>query len=208
MRPDDETCYQALAGRDARFDGRFFVGVTTTGIYCRPVCGARTPRRDRCRFFESAILAERGGFRPCLRCRPELAAGQAPADALRRTARVAAARIEAGALDGRGSLARLARDLAVSTRQLRRAVLKVYGLSPARLAHARRLRQARKLLTTTDLPIIEVAFASGFESVRRFNALFREQFDQTPSEMRWASRKRASRKRASGKPARAKAAIF
>ena len=97
-----ETCYKALAARDVRFDGLFFVGVTTTGIYCRPICPARTPRADRCRFFPSAAAAERGGFRPCLRCRPELAPGQAPVDAVGRTARLAAARIEAGGAGWRG----------------------------------------------------------------------------------------------------------
>ncbi len=96
MTIDDDVCYRALTARDARFDGLFFVGVRTTGIYCRPICPARTPGRDRCRFFATAALAEREGFRPCLRCRPELAPGQAPVDALRTSARIAAARIEAG----------------------------------------------------------------------------------------------------------------
>ncbi|MHB1559458.1 MAG: Ada metal-binding domain-containing protein, partial [Isosphaeraceae bacterium] len=103
MTIDDETCYRALAARDRRFDGLFFVGVTTTRIYCRPICPARTPGRDRCRFFADAAAAERDGFRPCLRCRPELAPGQAPVDAIGRIARIAAARIEAGALNDGGS---------------------------------------------------------------------------------------------------------
>ena len=97
MLIDDETCYRALAARDPRFDGVFFVGITTTRIYCRPICTARTAGRDRCRFFPDAAMAEKGGFRPCLRCRPELAPGHAPVDAVGRTARIAAARIEAGA---------------------------------------------------------------------------------------------------------------
>ena len=96
MRIDDETCFRALAARDARFDGLFFVGVTTTRIYCRPICPARMAGRDRCRFFGNAALAEREGFRPCLRCRPELAPGHAPVHSVRRTARAAAARIEGG----------------------------------------------------------------------------------------------------------------
>ncbi len=104
MRIEDETCYRALAARDARFDGLFFVAVTTTKIYCRPICTARTPGRDRCRFFPSAALAEKAGFRPCLRCRPELAPGHAPVDAISRTARIAADRIEAGALNDGGSV--------------------------------------------------------------------------------------------------------
>ena len=111
MKIDTETCYRALAARDARFDGLFFVGVTTTGIYCRPICPARTPRSDRCRFFANAAVAEHSGFRPCLRCRPELAPGHAPVDAVGRTARLAAARIEAGALNDEGSLETLAREL-------------------------------------------------------------------------------------------------
>src|SRR5436309_8276871 len=99
MNLDPEVCYRALTARDPRFDGLFFVGVTTTRIYCRPICPARTPGRDRCRFFPGAAAAERDGFRPCLRCRPELAPGRSPVDAVNRVARAAAARIEAGALD-------------------------------------------------------------------------------------------------------------
>src|SRR5215469_7993991 len=99
MTNDEDVWYRALTARDARFDGVFFVGVTTTGIYCRPVCTARTPGRDRCRFFPNAALAEKAGFRPCLRCRPELAPGHATVDAISRTARIAADRIEAGALN-------------------------------------------------------------------------------------------------------------
>src|SRR5438105_1131779 len=184
MRIDDETCYRALAARDARFDGLFFVGVTTTRIYCRPICAARTPGRDRCRFFADAALAEREGFRPCLRCRPELAPGQAPIDSVWRTARVAAARIEAGALNDGGSLEKLARDLGLSARQLRRAVRQEYGVSPIELAQTRRLLLAKQLLTESDLPIVQVAFASGFDSVRRFNALFRSHYRLTPTTMR------------------------
>src|SRR5262245_35319772 len=122
MTLDDKTCYRALTARDARFDGVFFVGVTTTGIYCRPVCTSRTPGRDRCRFFPHAALAEKEGFRPCLRCRPELAPGLAPVDAVGRMARLAAARIEAGALNDEGSLEQLATELGLSSRQLRRAI--------------------------------------------------------------------------------------
>src|SRR6185436_18779466 len=111
MISSDDPCYRALIARDPRFDGLFFVGVKTTGIYCRPICTAKTPGRDRCRFFESAAIAERAGFRPCLRCRPELAPGNAPVDATRTIARAAAARIEAGALTGGGSLEDLAASL-------------------------------------------------------------------------------------------------
>ncbi len=172
MKNDDEAYFRALAARDTRFDGLFFVGVTTTGIYCRPICTARTPGRDRCRFFSNSALAERGGFRPCLKCRPELAPGHAPVDAVRRTARAAALRIEAGALGDDGSLDMLAADLGLSTRQLRRVVRQEFGVSPIELAQTHRLLLAKQLLTESHLPIVDVAFASGFKSVRRFNALF------------------------------------
>lgn len=187
MRIDDETCYRALAARDCRFDGLFFVGVTTTGIYCRPICPARTPRSDRCRFFTNAALAEHSGFRPCLRCRPELAPGHAPVDVLGRTARLAAVRIEAGALNGEGSLETLARELGVCSRQLRRAVRQEFGVSPVELAQTRRLLLAKQLLTETRLPLIEVALASGFASVRRFNALFLSHYGMPPSRLRRSS---------------------
>jgi AraC family transcriptional regulator of adaptative response / DNA-3-methyladenine glycosylase II len=185
---DDEACYRALSARDARFDGLFFVGVTTTGIYCRPICPARTPRRDRCLFFPDAALAERAGFRPCLRCRPELAPGRAPVDAVGRAARAAAARIEAGALNDGGSLERLARGLGLSSRQLRRAVRREFGVSPVELAQTRRLLLAKQLLAESDLPVIRVAFVSGFGSVRRFNALFRSHYGLTPTRVRRSAR--------------------
>src|SRR5437879_8663523 len=134
MTMDDNVCYRALIARDTRFDGVFFVGVKTTGIYCRPVCTAKTPGRDGCRFFANAAMAEQAGFRPCLRCRPELAPGHAPVDAVGRTARLAGARIETGALNGDGSLESLARELGLSSRQLRRAIRQEYGVSPVELA--------------------------------------------------------------------------
>jgi methylphosphotriester-DNA--protein-cysteine methyltransferase len=169
MRIDDDVCYRALVARDSRFDGVFFVGVKTTGIYCRPICTAKTPGRERCGFFASAALAERAGFRPCLRCRPELAPGQAPVDAVRTVARAAAARIEAGALSNGGSLEDLAASLGLSSRQLRRAMRKELGVSPVQLAQTNRLLLAKRLIAETQLPLIEVAFAAGFDSVRRFN---------------------------------------
>jgi AraC family transcriptional regulator, regulatory protein of adaptative response / DNA-3-methyladenine glycosylase II len=189
MRLEHASCYRALCARDARFDGVFFVGVTTTRIYCRPVCTARTPGRDRCRFFSHAALAEREGFRPCLRCRPELAPGHAPIDAVRTVARRAAKAIEEGALNDGGSLSALARDLGLSSRQLLRVVRHEFGVSPIELAQTRRLLLAKQLLTETRLPIVQVAFASGFESVRRFNALVRSHYRLTPSAMRRSSRK-------------------
>jgi AraC family transcriptional regulator of adaptative response / DNA-3-methyladenine glycosylase II len=186
MELTPDVCYRALATRDARFDGLFFVGVTSTRIYCRPVCTARTPGADRCRFFPSTAAAEQAGFRPCLRCRPELAPGHAPIDAVGRWARAAAARIEAGALGQGQTLDDLALELGLSARQLRRVVRHELGVSPVALAQTCRLLLAKQLLTETRLPIIEVAFASGFGSVRRFNALFRARYRLNPSRFRRA----------------------
>jgi AraC family transcriptional regulator of adaptative response / DNA-3-methyladenine glycosylase II len=188
MNIDPEVCFRALAARDPRFDGLFVVGVTTTGIYCRPVCTARTPGRDRCRFFAGPPQAEREGFRPCLRCRPELAPGHAPCDAVRTLARRAADRIEAGALADGGRLDELAAGLGISTRQLRRAFQQEFGVSPVELAQTRRLLLAKQLLTETNLPITRVAFASGFSSVRRFNSLVRAHYRLTPTRIRNSAR--------------------
>src|SRR5438552_1068483 len=143
-------CNRALGARDARFDGLFFVGIVTTGIYCRPVCPARVSVPDRRRFFESAASAEQAGFRPCLRCRPELAPGRALIDAVPRLARVVAQRIAAGALNGR-SVAELAHELGVSERHLRRALEHEIGVSPVALAQTHRLLLAKRLLTDTSL---------------------------------------------------------
>jgi AraC family transcriptional regulator of adaptative response / DNA-3-methyladenine glycosylase II len=184
MTFDDDTYYRALTARDVRFDGLFFVGVTTTGIYCRPVCTARTPGRDRCRFFPNAALAEKEGFRPCLRCRPELAPGLAPIDAVGRVARRAAARIEAGALNADGNVDGLAGELGLSARQLRRAIRQEFGVSPVELAQTNRLLLAKRLLADSSLPVIEVAMTSGFSSVRRFNALFRKHYGFPPTQVR------------------------
>jgi AraC family transcriptional regulator of adaptative response / DNA-3-methyladenine glycosylase II len=184
MLLDNETCFRALTARDVRFDGVFFVGVTTTGIYCRPVCTARTPGFARCRFFPNAALAEREGFRPCLRCRPELAPGHAPVDAVGNLARRAAARIEAGALNDGRDLEQLAQELRISSRQLRRAIRQEFGVSPVELAQTNRLLLAKRLLAETSLPMIDVALASGFASVRRFNALFRDHYGLAPSQVR------------------------
>jgi AraC family transcriptional regulator of adaptative response / DNA-3-methyladenine glycosylase II len=183
MELDTEACYQALAAHDARFDGVFFVGVASTGIYCRPVCPAKTPRRERCAFYRSAAAAERAGYRPCRRCRPELAPGSAPVDAVGRLAAAALGRIEAGAL-GELSLEELATELGVTGRHLRRAVEREFGVSPVELAQTGRLLFAKRLLTDTNLPVTEVAFASGFSSLRRFNALFRERYRLNPTQLR------------------------
>jgi AraC family transcriptional regulator of adaptative response / DNA-3-methyladenine glycosylase II len=181
LNPD--VCERALNARDARFDGLFFVGITTTGIYCRPVCPARVSYHDRRRFFETAASAERAGFRPCLRCRPELAPGRALIDAVPRLARMAAHRIGAGALNGRG-VAQLAGELGVSDRHLRRVLERELGVSPVELAQTHRLLLAKRLLADTSLPVTRIAYASGFQSLRRFNSMFRERYRLSPSALR------------------------
>jgi AraC family transcriptional regulator of adaptative response / DNA-3-methyladenine glycosylase II len=180
---DPRACYRALVARDARFDGVFFVGVRTTGIYCRPVCRARTAGESRCVFFHRAAEAERAGFRACFRCRPERAPGSGSDARVSQTVAAACARIEAGAL-GEGSLDDLARDLGVSTRHLRRCVQQELGVSPIELAVSRRLALARELLHGTTLSVTEIAFASGFQSLRRFNDAFLTLHGRSPSALR------------------------
>jgi AraC family transcriptional regulator, regulatory protein of adaptative response / DNA-3-methyladenine glycosylase II len=180
---DAGQCYEVVKARDARFDGLFFVGVSTTGVYCRPVCRVRTPGRDRCSFYANAASAEAAGYRPCLRCRPELAPGAAPTDAAQRIANTAVARIEAGALSG-GSVEDLAAELGVSSRQLHRVVEAEYGVSPLALAQTQRLLLAKQLLTDTSLRVIDVAFGSGFASVRQFNRSFRQAYRLNPLALR------------------------
>ena len=182
-----DVCERALDARDARFDGIFFVGITTTRIYCRPVCPARVSYHERRRFFDTAASAERAGFRPCLRCRPELAPGKALIDAVPNLARVAAHRIGAGALNGRG-VAQLARELGVSDRHLRRVLERELGVSPVELAQTHRLLLAKRLLADTSLPVTRIAYASGFQSLRRFNSVFRERYRLSPSALRRAPR--------------------
>ena len=181
--PSPDICERALNARDARFDGLFYVGITTTRIYCRPVCPARVSYHDRRRFFDTAASAERAGFRPCLRCRPELAPGRALMDAVPNLARVAAHRIAAGALNGHG-VAHLARELGVSDRHLRRVLERELGVSPVELAQTHRLLLAKQLLADTSLPVTRIAYASGFQSLRRFNSVFRERYRLSPSALR------------------------
>lgn len=181
-----DTCYRALAARDPRFDGRFFVGVETTGIYCRPVCTARTPRKDRCTFYRSSAEAEKSGFRACFRCRPELAPGHAEVDAVQRVVEQAVAMIEEGFLDENG-VDDLANAAGVTARHLRRAMVDAIGVTPVELAQTRRLALAKQLLQDTKMRITDVAFASGFSSVRRFNTAFRSRFDIAPSDVRRGS---------------------
>lgn len=192
MLLDPETAHRALRARDPRFDGRFFFGVRSTGIYCRPICPARTPRADRCEYFVSAAAAEQRGFRACLRCRPELAPGRAPIDAIGRLVAAATERIEAGDLD-RCSTESLASGLGVSPRHLRRAFLRELGTSPTRFARTRRLAMARQLLTETDLDLESVAATAGFGSLRRFQSALRESFGRSASEIRGRRRPGAAR---------------
>lgn len=171
--------YAALAARDARFDGLFFVGVRTTGVYCRPVCSARTPKRENCSFHPSAAAAEARGFRPCLVCRPELAPGRARVDAAGRLADAAVRRIEEGMAP-----VEVARALGVTDRHLRRIVVARCGVPPVSLAQTGRLLLAKRLLADTRLPVGEIALMSGFASLRRMNALFRERYRMSPSDLR------------------------
>jgi AraC family transcriptional regulator, regulatory protein of adaptative response / DNA-3-methyladenine glycosylase II len=183
MRLDPDTCYQAMLAKDRRFDGWFFVGVSSTGIYCRPVCPVRTPKRENCHFFANPAAAERAGYRPCLRCRPELAPGNGLLDVSGRLAQAAAALIEEGFLNS-GSLADLAARVGVTDRHLRRIFDAEFGVSLIDFAQTQRLLMAKRLLTDTRLPIATVAFAAGFGSVRRFNDLFLKQYGLNPLRFR------------------------
>jgi AraC family transcriptional regulator of adaptative response / DNA-3-methyladenine glycosylase II len=184
MLPDDRTLHRALAARDARFDGVFFVGVTSTRIYCRPICPARTAREANRRFYATAQEAEQAGFRPCLRCRPELAPGSAPVDDAQRVAELIVQRLEDGQLDGTGGLEEIAAQFELSSRQIRRIVQSELGVPPIQLLLTRRLLLAKQLLTETRLPITEVAFASGFSSLRRFNDAFAARYGMPPTRLR------------------------
>jgi len=183
-----EQCYRAVISRDARFDGRFFVGVSSTRIYCRPVCPSKKPALANCNFFRHAAAAEVAGYRPCLRCRPELAPGHAPIDSANQLATAAIKQIEAGILGDHG-ISAFAMRLGVSTRHLRRIFNENLGVTPIQLAQTHRLLLARQLLIDTDLPIIDVAFASGFSSLRRFNALFLKRYSAAPRVLRQNKRR-------------------
>lgn len=188
---ESDACYLAMKAHDARFDGSFFTGVTSTGIYCRPVCRVKMPRRENCRFFRHAAQAEAAGFRPCLRCRPELApraASWSTEDASRILALQAARLIDepdAWSEDGPGA-ARIAARLGVSDRHLRRIFETQFGVSPLQYLQTRRLLAAKQLIADTRLPMTQVALASGFASVRRFNAAFLAHYGLNPSALRRA----------------------
>ena len=186
---DDAAAYQVITARDARFDGRLFVGVTSTGIYCRPICRVRTPLRKNCRFFDTPAQAEAAAFRPCLKCRPEIAPGAGLAwtvmDASRTLARQAADALDAHADAAHTpSVAALAGRLGVSDRHLRRIFQSEHGVTPLQYLQTRRLLLAKQLLTDTRLPVAQIALASGFNSLRRFNAAFVDSYRMSPSRLR------------------------
>jgi AraC family transcriptional regulator, regulatory protein of adaptative response / DNA-3-methyladenine glycosylase II len=183
MTLDFDTCYRAVVARDPRFDGRFFTGVTSTGIYCRPVCPARTPARRNMRFFPHAGAAEAAGFRACRRCRPEASPGSPDWNVRADLAARAVQLITDGYADEHG-VSGLAQRLAVTDRHLRRLLLAELGTTPIALARTTRLQTARRLLAETRMPVTEIAFASGFASVRQFNASFRQAYQQPPSALR------------------------
>ncbi len=183
MQLDADACYRAHRSRDARFDGRFFTAVRSTRIYCRPVCTAPLPKRENCSFFPSAAAAEGAGFRPCLRCRPELAPGLASVDASARLARAAANLIDDGALAD-ANLASLASQLGVTDRHLRRVFEAEFGVTPIAYAQTARLLLAKRLLTDTAMPVTEVALAAGFGSLRRLNTLFAQRYRLSPTALR------------------------
>lgn len=183
--PDRKICYRAFQSRDARFDGLIFVGVSSTGIYCRPICPARTPKLENCTYFGSAAAAQDAGFRPCLRCRPETAPDMASWRGSSNTVSRALALIAEGALDGgENSVEKLASRLGLGGRQLRRLFLQHLGASPNSVAQTRRVLFAKQLIHETHMPMTEVAMASGFSSLRRFNETFRDLFHRPPSALR------------------------
>src|SRR5277367_131307 len=183
MEPDHEACYRALSTRDARFDGRFFIAVRTTRIYCRPICPARTPKRENVTFFTTASAAQEAGYRPCLRCRPESSPDLGAWRGTSNTVSRALTLIGEGALDGEAVDA-LAERLGVGERQLRSLFRQHLGASPIAVAQTRRVLFAKQLIIETTMPMAEVALASGFSSIRRFNAMFHTLYRRSPRELR------------------------
>ena len=195
---NDDACYKALQARDARFDGSFFTAVTSTGIYCRPICRVRLPKRENCRFYRLPAQAEAAGFRPCLRCRPELAPHSghhhcaeddrawSSEDASSILARQAAQLLDAPDAwrDEAPSIARVAQRMGISDRHLRRIFEGEFGVTPLRFLQTRRLLNAKQWLTDTDLSMTEISALSGFHSVRRFNTAFRDHYRLNPSQLR------------------------
>ncbi len=182
---DREACFRAMQTRDPRFDGRFFMGVRTTGIYCRPICPAKTPKPNNCSFYQSASAAQAAGFRPCLLCRPEIAPDLAASRGTSNTVIRALDLLAEGGLDGDGSCVEtFASRLGIGERQLRRLFLQHLGASPVAVAQTRRFLFAKQLLHDTRLPMTEVAMAAGYGSIRRFNATFQKLYGRPPRELR------------------------
>jgi len=180
---DEQTCEQARLNRDARFDGRVFIAITSTGIYCRPICPSPHAKRMHVRFFPSAAAASAAGFRPCLRCRPEVAPGTPAWNGTSTTVNRGLRLIAEGALDDAG-IETLAARLGVSSRHLSRLFRRHLGALPTTVAQTRRLHFAKQLISDTNLSMAEVALASGFRSIRRFNDVFRGFYGRPPSELR------------------------
>ncbi len=174
---------RARLSRDARFDGRFFIGVRTTGIYCRPICPANPPKPENVTFYPSAAAASEAGYRPCLRCRPECAPGTPAWAGTSTTVQRGLRLIADGALDD-GNVERLADRLGVTSRHLRRLFTRHVGASPMAVAHTQRLHFAKRLIDETALPMQAISVAAGFGSVRRFNDTFRKTYGRTPRELR------------------------
>lgn len=183
MNLDREICERARLSRDARFDGRFFIGVTSTGIYCRPICPAPSPKEANVRYYPTAAAAAEAGFRPCLRCRPESSPGTPAWVGSSTTVSRALRLIEEDGLSD-SSLEDLAARLGIGSRQLRRLFLKHLGATPVAVVQTRRLHFAKTLIDETNLPFTQAALASGFGSVRRFNASFQGLYGRTPTELR------------------------
>ena len=180
---DKEKYYSVFKANDARFDGRIFVGVSSTGIYCRPVCRAKMPKKENCTFYSSATSAESAGYRPCLICRPELAPGFAPIDASSRIVQKATLLIDENFLS-ENNIKNLAKTLNITDRSLRRVFLSEYGVSPIQYLQTNKLLLAKNLLTDTNLSITDIAFTAGFGSIRRFNTLFKNHYRMSPSALR------------------------
>src|SRR5437016_14555370 len=183
MNLDWQVCSQARLSRDARFDGKFFIGVLSSGVYCRPICPARTPKEKNVRYFASAAAAAEAGFRPCLRCRPECSPGTPAWLGTSTTVSRALRLISESALEDAGVNA-LAARLGIGSRQLRRLFVRHLGASPIAVANTRRLHFAKKLIDETNLPFSQIALAAGFGSVRRFNAALRKTYNRTPHHIR------------------------
>jgi AraC family transcriptional regulator of adaptative response / DNA-3-methyladenine glycosylase II len=183
LTADNTGLYAAYKAKDARFDGRFFVGISSTGIYCRPVCRARQPKEENCTFFPTAAEAEQAGYRPCLLCRPELAPGNSITDATANLVYRAARMLEKSCGSGQG-LDELSGWLGCTNRHLRRVFTAEYNVSPVQYLKTCRLLLAKNLLTDTNLSVLEVAMAAGFGSLRRFNDLFKKHYQLSPTVLR------------------------